>query len=269
MPQCIKQLMLGDDYPDLPLVGQSVIRIPFLPEEVSTPEGKADFQDEFNRLAANVGRKFHHDLKVEVHVKEGSLILDVFFNCELSVLLSMDNLKALGMLSDSPVWRGVEKGTELYVAIVTCRSIRRLEGKMRDFCRTFKKYALMRFDAMGPLVSGKGASADELSGWGEARGGILGMLARLFDAVDVCRGSADLARRVTRMRQVHNTVKTLDAAIIRQEDRDFLCGLILPLVRTIGEAKPSGDNVEADVAAFNEARQKTMDIMSKLCHRPV
>lgn len=261
MARYIKRVMLSHDYPDLALVGQTIVHINNVPEDFINEGVQRDsLQQELKNLAEKAGETFHAELAAEAHIKEGSIIVDIFFNCELPTLLSVENLKALGVYFEEPIMSGVQKGTELYSIYLTFRAIKRLERAMTKICGSLKYYILIRFSAAKNIIK---QNKKELR-LSEGRKGVLGLLVRLFDAVDVCNSTSGMDKKLDAMKRVKNAISILDDSILRNEDREFLCKILLPLIENIKEEKISKGDHDKNITGFNSYRDASIKLVKKL-----
>lgn len=264
MSQYIKGVMSSPEYPDLALVGQTIVHINNIPKEFTEDVKIASLQEELQNLAERSGEIFHTELAADVHVTRGSLIVDVFFNCELPTLLSKENLVALGVyFEDNFIISGVKDGAGLYIIYRTFRAIKRLDRAMSKVCGTLKGYIYIRLSAAKNVVR---RDKEEIK-LGESRRGFLGLLARLYDAVDVCNSTSDIKKRLDAMKRVSNAIGTINDSISRNEDRKFLCDLILPLLENIKVAEPSKSNEKEDIndyIDYNKHREQSIKLTSGL-----
>ena len=279
MPRYIREIAYNQEYPDLPLVGQTTVVVPNLPPELKKIENLERLEEELETIANKASVGFGRDLTAVAYARQGSLLVDIFFNCELNVLLSEQNLKALKVWTNDYVVSGIQAGTLLYTTHLTFRAIKRLERGMHKICVMLKHYILVNIGSVDSIIGTKRppknapaqtfAPPPTINGTIESRTGILGLLSRLYDAIDVCNSTSAIVKRADAIKRAYNAVKTLDDIAIRNEDRIFLCNLISPLVQNIKQTAPASDKLSpADKKSLNvydTHRTKLITTMNQIC----
>ena len=257
--------MISDQYPDLALVGQTVVYIYDIPKGFEDEREREQLRQEIINIANKAGEGFHKELAADAYVKEGSLVIDIFFNCELSTLLSVENLKSLGVYIGDEVILGIKAGTTLYTISLTFRAIKRLERGMSKICIALKHYVFFRTSASKNII--KQDKKDIKIG--EGRSGILGLLSRLYDAVDVCKSTSPIKERLNAITRVRNAVNTIDVAVKRNEDRIFLCKLLSPLMKSIPKCQTESNKDEEAMPykemSYNDIRDHIINKIDKIC----
>ena len=254
-------VLFKEEFPDLPLVGHTFIHMKHLPEKFGRrPELLDDLRQELSEIANDSSLEFHDELITEAHVTEGSLFVDIFFNCELQTLLSKDNLELLRVYEDIVI-DGARRGTQLYVAHQTFKAIKRLHRKMYKLCIALKNYIYLRASLAKHITNRR---VQEVKG--EARGGLLGILSRLYDASNVCQGTAQIKYKLNSITSIRNSLKTMDDILIREEDRKFMCKLLAPVVDDI--PNPSDrDFAEGGEEAkkYLSVKEEVRALLSRIC----
>ena len=277
MPRYIRSIKYNEDYPDVPLVGHSVVYIANLPDELAEDSALSLLEQEINNIASKAGEAFHNELVVKAYARKGSLVADIFFNCDLPTLLSVENLKAMGVYIPNEVIQGVKAGTVIYTTALTYKAIRRLERGMSKICIMLKNYIMVRASASSSIISGRKKKNNESKGrpeLAEGRSGVLGVLSKLYDAVGVCKSTSGIDKKRNAIVRVRNAINTLDDVITAHEDRIFLCYLLTPLIQQIPDTAKLDDSKsqkdkKLDIENYSDYKRHKKEInerMSLICH---
>ena len=239
--------------PDRPLVGMSLVRVPVRPDAFSTQESREQLQKELDALLrssnAYLSNEHHSGFETRAIVKEGSLDVATYITSSLDTLLSKPYLKAIGAWLSGYALTSIGLGTSAYTPQATFRALNKLENIIKDQCRFVGQYILHRVSTV----------RDRNAIHQEARPALIRNLNQLYDALEVCVGSASIMKRSNAMVRARNHIRTLSDTVDRTNDRNALYKLIQPLTARLKAIQPSGIKAgnEADaIQKFNSAREQ-------------